>query len=109
MFLLKASEIRPPAISTLPLDSNVAVAPVRPIFITGVEVGGANLLLLVSYSSVLARGYGWLLIPPANSTLPLDNSVAVAFSRSSFMNGVMAANMLTDGGPLLTRPLSILT
>ena len=38
----------PPAISTLPLGSRVAVAPERPVFIVGSEAAGAKLLVVGS-------------------------------------------------------------
>src|SRR5260370_13628785 len=88
----------PPAISTLPFGSSVAVAPPRAVFITGVEAGAANVLVTGSYSSVLLRAPA-IATPPAISTLPLGSSVAVAFSRAAFITGVEAgaANVLVTG------------
>ena len=89
----------PPAISTFPLDSKVAVAPVRASFIEGVEA--AKLLATGSYSSTLLRGKGTgkgivYPDPPAISTLPLGNKVAVAPKRATF-DGVDVEKLFTGG------------
>ena len=72
---LVTASLVPPAISTLPLGSSVAVWKERLAFISGVDP--VNVLLTGSYNSVLARDPEGPL-PPANSTLPLGNRVVVA-------------------------------
>src|SRR5260370_41521801 len=101
----------PPAISTLPLGSNVPVAQVRPVFITGVDAAGANVLVTGSYNSVLLRK-----LPPAISTLPFGSSVAVASERALFIVGAVAAkpvagayNSTLGGAPDLPWPPAINT
>src|SRR5260370_840436 len=97
----KVMKLKPPAISTLPPGSNVAVSATRALFISGVAFEGANVLVAGSYNSVLLRTPASPK-PPAISTLPSGSSVAVAFSRAAFITGVVAANV-PDGEAVATR------
>ena len=64
----------PPATSTLPLGSNVAVWKKRAVLRLPVAV---HVPLAESYSSALLRGVLKSGVPPATSTLPLFSNVAV--------------------------------
>jgi len=64
----------PPATSTIPLDSNVAVCSSRAVLRLPVAV---QVPLVGSYSSALAEAVKLLSTPPATSTIPLDSKVAV--------------------------------
>src|SRR5690242_18814789 len=76
--------LAPPAISTLPLGSSVAVASQRAVLIAGPAV---KVLVAGSYSSVLLRTVTSGPTPPAISTLPLRSGVAVALARSTPIAG----------------------
>ena len=69
--LLRALPLNPPATSTLPLGSNVAVGDRRAVVRLPVSL---QVPLAGSYSSALP-----LLSPAATSTLPLDSNVAVCW------------------------------
>ena len=81
--LARSLEFRPPATSTLPLGSNVAVAPLRALFSEPVAL---HVPVAESYSSALDRSP--LPYPPATSTLPLGSNVAVAPLRALFSEPV---------------------
>ena len=80
----------PPAISTLPLGSSVAVAKARAVFITGVDgregVGSRVVQLRAAKKTAAA----------AISTLPLGSSVAVALLRAVFIAGVYGREGVSD-------------
>jgi hypothetical protein len=64
----------PPATSTIPLGSSVAVCEVRAVLRLPV---GVQVPLAGSYSSALAETLTLLSNPPATSTIPLGSKVAV--------------------------------
>jgi hypothetical protein len=66
-----------PAMSTSPLGSSAAMATSRAVFIVGSEAAGAKLFGGGSYNSKLSRLLNEGPTPPAISTLPLNNKVAV--------------------------------
>ena len=68
--LLKSLPLNPPATSTLPSGSKVAVSPCRAVPRLPVAV---QVPLAGSYSSALAR-LALVLVPPATSTLPLGSN-----------------------------------
>ena len=72
--LVRKTPFYPPATSTLPLGSNVAVCCRRAVLRLPVAL---HVPLAGSYSSALGEGLKLLSSPPATSTLPLGSNVAV--------------------------------
>ena len=71
------AEPSPPAASTIPFGSKVAVCPPRALFRLPVNV---QVPLVVSYSSARAEKFA-LPHPPATRTMPLGSKVAVCSPR----------------------------
>ena len=70
---------KPPAASTIPLGSKVAVCSPRAVLRLPV---GVQVLLAGSYNSTLAKALKLLSNPPATSTIPLGSKVAVCSPRA---------------------------
>src|SRR5205807_6855211 len=66
-------QLKPPATSTLPFGSKVAVWPSRSVLRSAVRL---HIPAAGSYSSALLKDLV-LSLPPANRTLPLGNRIAV--------------------------------
>src|SRR6266481_4651072 len=77
--LVRKTPLYPPATSTLPLGSNVAVCCRRAVLRLPLA---SHVPLAASYSSALVLGLKLLSSPPATSTLPLGSNVAVCPSRA---------------------------
>src|SRR5262252_5221715 len=70
--VLMVGKSDPPAASTIPLESRVAVCRARPLLRLPVKI---QVPLSVSYSSALAKVKPVVSNPPEMSAIPLDNKV----------------------------------